>query len=128
MEVLADDFNLICQRLSQESLSIRNAGIGSLAQSVEQRTFNPLVACSSHARPTNFFIQTPSSQVLGVLFWALENLKALGRHLAAFAASLLAKTLPALPMQLHTLRRHLAQTKHRQSQFGARHCSRMGPA
>ncbi len=25
---------------------------GSLAQSVEQRTFNPLVACSSHARPT----------------------------------------------------------------------------
>jgi tRNA A37 threonylcarbamoyladenosine dehydratase len=26
---------------------------GSLAQSVEQRTFNPLVACSSHARPTS---------------------------------------------------------------------------
>ena len=25
---------------------------GSLAQLVEQRTFNPLVACSSHARPT----------------------------------------------------------------------------
>lgn len=29
-------------------------GVGSLAQLVEHRTFNPLVARSSRARPTNF--------------------------------------------------------------------------
>jgi tRNA A37 threonylcarbamoyladenosine dehydratase len=41
------------QRLRQRHEGARKGAMrGSLAQSVEQRTFNPLVACSSHARPT----------------------------------------------------------------------------
>ena len=39
---------------------------GSLAQLVEQRTFNPFVAGSNPARPTIQTSKTPSAKVLGV--------------------------------------------------------------
>ena len=47
---------------------IRPSCFGSVAQSVEQRTFNPLVASSNLARPTKSVKQNYLSQPLGWLF------------------------------------------------------------
>ena len=47
------------------SLAVIIAALGSLAQLVEQRTFNPLVAGSNPARPTKI-LKSPRTQVCGL--------------------------------------------------------------
>ena len=45
--------------------------VGSLAQLVEQRTFNPLVAGSNPARPTTLYASSPAQKVGLFAFWRL---------------------------------------------------------
>ena len=46
----------------------------------ESNTFNPLVASSSLARPTNMKVKTPYAKVLGVFFRPHDTTKTLSQH------------------------------------------------
>ena len=47
------------------ALAVIIAALGSLAQLVEQRTFNPLVAGSNPARPTKYFREAHEFRFVG---------------------------------------------------------------
>jgi hypothetical protein len=59
---------------------VERSNVGSLAQLVEQRTFNPLVAGSNPARPTKRFKDLGENRYFQTLFAFLQNVIRLCVH------------------------------------------------